>query len=453
MSWLDSILPAWWPRSSNTTLPAPPHGISFFPVGNHHEIAHINLVTNTDLHNAFYKCPPLAAIISKKASAFANGKFEVLNRETQNYTRGKYKEWDYLLNKPNPMQNRIQFLKQLYAYNQIYGYCYAIPIYPVGFKDRPSSIWLLPNWCLHVELKDKTRIPFTYTGQDSVRKIVFTWGGTDTELREEDLILFTDTTTTIDHCTWLPKSRLCALQDPIDMVRSTEEAGLTVIQKRGPLGLISDDSKDPLGNVAMSAEDKAAVQQGLQGYGLTRQQSQYIMTSQNLKWVPIGSSIADLQLSPMKLEAIRELCDGLDFPFPLMAFSDQSTYNNIKTADRILYQNAIIPDSLNLVEQLNQGLKTPDQNIEFIISYEHVPALQDSEKEKGDGRKAMGDAALNEYKNNLITKNRVLEIMGEDTVPGWDIYYFQSEEYQQQQNLQRERFNINNNEKAKQTES
>lgn len=431
MSWLSQI----WNGlgfSARNELPRIPNTIQFIPLDNRNNIARVDLDTTLNLHEAFYKCPPLAAIISKKASAFANGKFEVLNRQTGNYTRGAYKEWDKLLNKPNVMQNRIQFLKQLYAYLQIYGWCYAIPVYPAGIKDRPSSIWLLPPWCTDVRIKDKGRNPYTYGPKDNIREVKFCWNGEETILDERDLILFTDTTTTICRDTWLPKSRLCALQDPIDMVSSVEEAGLTVIQKRGPQGIIADDSKDPLGNVAMDDTEKENLQNQLQRYGLTRGQWQYVLTSQNLKWVPIGSNIADLQLSPMKLEAIKELCDGLDFPFPLSAFSDQSTFNNIRTADRILYQNAIIPDSLNIVEQLNEGLKTPENNIEFIISYDHVPALQDSDKEKGDGRKALGDAAINEFKNNLITKNRVLEILGEDTIPGGDIYYTDTEEYKQQ---------------------
>jgi hypothetical protein len=45
------------------------------------------------------------------------------------------------------------------------------------------------------------------------------------------------------------------------------------------------------------------------------------------------------------------------------------------------------------------------------------------------------------YKNNFITKNRSLEMLGEDTIPGADYYYSESPEFK----AQTER--INNNKK------
>jgi hypothetical protein len=426
--------------------------IDFIPFGMG-KIAYVDLNRSADYKKALEQCSPLAAIIMLCADAFSNGKFEVLNRTTQNYTRGVYKEWDRLLARPNMFQNRAQFLKQVYTYTTLNGYCYGLPIYASGFNDRPSSIWLLPPWCIEVELKDQQRKPYTYKTGEAIRKVFFVWEGTKTELKEEDLILFTDNSPNVDPCTWLPESRLKSLGYPISLFTSSEEAALTLIQKRGPMGIISNAMDDVLGSVNNPVE-KEQLQQDLQRYGLTNQQFQYIITNQNLQWIPIGVNISELMLDENKLNAIKSMCFVLGYPFVLSPFSDQSTYENIKSAGKDLYQNTIVPGAQNIIEQLNEGLKTPEQNIEIIVSYEHLPAFQMSEKERGEGRKAMGDAAISEYKNNLITFNRALELLDEDTIPGGDYYYRDSPEQAQALDMQRLRFtNRNNNGQGQEAQS
>lgn len=408
------------------------------------KIQYINLESPGDYKRAIETCAPLAAIIMLCADAFSNGKFEVLNRSTQNYTRGGYKEWDKLLNRPNIFQNRSQFLKQVYTYTKTNGYCYALPVYPAGYSDRPASIWLLPPWCIEVELKDKNRKPYTYTEGEAIRNVYFVWNGQKTQLKEEDLILFQDNTPNIDKDTWLPESCLKSLGQPISLFTSSEEAAVTLVQKRGPMGIISNAMQDVLGAVQNPLQ-KEELQLDLQRYGLTDQQAQYIITNQNLQWIPIGVSISELQLDENKLSAVKSMCFVLGYPFPLTPFSDQSTYENIKTAGKDLYQGTIIPQANNLIEQLNEGLDTPKQNIEITVTYDDVYVFQQSLKEKGEGRKALGDAAINEYKNNLITLNRALEIMQEDTIPGADYYYRDSPEFMQQQEMQKLRFTNRSN--------
>lgn len=429
-------------RTFKLTSPA----VDFIPVGNG-KIQLISLNDAQDYREAIETCAPLAAILMLSAEAFSNGTFEVLNASTDNYVRGKYKDWETLLDNPNPFSNRKEFLKQISLYSRMAGYCYALPVYAAGFRDVPESIWLLPPWCVTVELKDRNRNPYSYKRGEAIRRVFFNYGGRRTELKEEELILFKDNTPHIDENTWLPKSVLTSLQYQISMFTSADEAGVTLIQKRGPLGIISNDTKDAIGHASNPDEEKR-VQENLQRYGLSRGQWQYIVTSQNLRWVPIGLNSADLRLDENQLKAVKAMCFALGYPFILTPFSDQSTYNNMQQAGKDLYQNLIIPIGQSLIEQLNAGLRAREQNIKIVVSYEDVAAMQQSVEEKGKGRKAMGDAVINEYKNNLITLNRALELLGEDTIQGGDYYYRDSPEYQQQQDMQKLRYENRNNQAA-----
>jgi len=60
-----------------------------------HSFLHMNF--SKQLFEAVTLCPPAASIISKLASAYANGKQEVLNRSTENFVRGANKEYFYNL--------------------------------------------------------------------------------------------------------------------------------------------------------------------------------------------------------------------------------------------------------------------------------------------------------------------------------------------------------------------
>lgn len=83
--------------------------------------SYLSLNLSTKLFEAVTLCSPLAAIIANLSDAYANGKQEVLNRSTQNYVRGAYKEWERLMDRPNPLQTRSQFRKQLYSFTKING--------------------------------------------------------------------------------------------------------------------------------------------------------------------------------------------------------------------------------------------------------------------------------------------------------------------------------------------
>ena len=117
----------------------------------------------------------------------------------------------------------------------------------------------------------------------------------------------------------------------------------------------------------------------------------------------------------------------LGYNYRLLSTGEGATYANAKQDEERLYQNTIIPQAEALMEQYNAGLHTPEANIEICMSYEHVAILQQSEKEKGDGRLAMDNALEKEYKNGLITKNMWLEKLGEDTVANglFDKYIFE----------------------------
>lgn len=372
----------------------------------------------------YEKCAPVSSIINRKAKAYAGGELQVLNARTENEVTGQNKEWIRLLTNPNPIQSHRQFFRQLYTYTYLNGYALVMKMYPEAFNDRPSKLWVLPYWCIEVE--DKKTPIYEMAREDLLRGIYFVYNGKKTPLDANNLILISDETASVDKDTWLPESRLEQCQYPVTTLLSSVEAEATMIQRKGAIGILSKKT-DPLGNMPVDVDYKQDLQREFSRYGLTRDQWQVIITDADLQWQSMTFPTKDLMLHESYQKALKDLCDAYDFPFELTAHSDRKTLANVSSFDRILYQNAIIPEADSIDSQLMLGLNAEANNIIIKHSYSHIPALQESEKEKGDGRKALNDALQIEYNNGLITRNQWLEKLGEDKVsnPDFDKYKYE----------------------------
>lgn len=371
----------------------------------------------------FQQCAPLASVIMKKAGALANGLFETINPKTDNYVRGKYKEWDALWANPNHIQTRSQFVTQLGLYLGIRGWCYALPVYPLGYEGvgRPDSIWLIPPHCLRVELRQDKPF-YAFAPGESMRRVWFAFNGRETELNERQLILFTDSSSLTCSDTMLPEGRMWSLRKSIGNLIGAMDSRHMLIKHRGAMGILTQQGTDSAGPMPLMPKDKADLQAKLDRYGLMPDQWRAIISDADLKWQSMVFDVNQLGLHEEHLSCVKDIYEGYGVPFPLSAHSDQSTYNNIESAWRGLYQDTIIPEANGIIEQFNKGLKSEDNNVEFIVSYDHISYLQQSEKEKGEGRKAMNDALQVEWDNGIITRNMWLKQIGRDEISGNPIF-------------------------------
>jgi hypothetical protein len=380
--------------------------------------------TNTKAYiDAYLNCPPLSSIIGKKASAFVAGEFEVVNPSTGKAVRGVYKDWEKWLQNPNYIQSKNHFFKQLYSYLAINGWCYVLKIQPIGFNDGPPSAWwILPVEYIEIELIKNGRYP--PTKDTKLRKVFFCLNGIRTQIKDEDLILFTDSGCPIvDPLTLLPYSRIRDLKYPISNLIGSFESRAVLIQSRGAMGILSSSgSSDAVGPLPLTEEEKVAIQNQYRNYGLTGDQWQVIITQASLNWQPMIQDVKKLQLHEEYLSDYKDICDRYNYPFPLTAHSDQSTFNNINGAERALYQNEIIPNSEDILGPLNKSLNT--DKVIIRMDYDNVAALQQSEADKGKALKVNNEAYKIMYDEGGITLNEWRVGIGLDKVtdPAFDEY-------------------------------
>lgn len=377
---------------------------------------------------AYECCPPVNAIINKKAQAFINGKTWVLN--TQGKAKGKEsttieaKKLQALFKKPNPLQSWKQFEAQGYIYQQLFGYTIVLPIKPVGFKENidATALWNIPPFMVDIEETNKL---FYQTNQKGViKKIVLNYGGIRTELEVDQVYIMKDITPSFSSLV-IPESRICALELPINNIIGAYESRNVLINYRGALGILTKDAADggQYGALPMPEGEKENIQSEFRRYGLKQHQWNIIITSASMKWQQMGYATKDLMLFEEVEGSTMAVCDSYSYPYQLMAAAKGTTYANVNEGKKLLYQDAIVPESESIYEQWNQFFDTEKYNLVIDKDYSHVAVLQEDQLQSAQARKSRNDALLIEYQNDLITMNRWLELNGEDPRPDGDRYY------------------------------
>lgn len=383
---------------------------------------------------AYQQCPVVSSVINRKALCLINGKRVINNVKGKEDKSPQGIAIRNLLNRPNPLQNGKQFRAQGNVYKEIYGYCPVLKMVPVGFEEDFSkwTLWNVPPWMIQITdsqdlffmdgVKPFKQIRLTYMGNsvDVTDKIFF--------LKENQIStsIFMSNGSQDNVSLFLPDSRLFPLQESIANLISSLKSRGSLIRKRGPLWILSNDSNDAGGEGLFPVDPK--VEEKLQAdwlmHGIADDQKKAIVTDAKLKLQTVGFDVAQLKLLEGEVQDAKLICDGLDFPPYLLGLVD-SKFDNQQIAERNLYTNAIIPMAESEDEQWGEVFNALQYGIVISTDFSHIAALQENITEQGRGRWYMNQALQIEFVNDLLTWNEWRTALSQDTVAGMDLYYSQ----------------------------
>lgn len=383
---------------------------------------YLNLLCEKDFRDAYNACPPLKAIIGKRAKTFNTGKVEVVNKNTMKPTIGvEAKELAKLMERPNVLQSGDQYRSQMNHYIDIYGYCPVLKIKPLGM-DIVSQLWNIPPWLFDITY---TKLWLQQNNIADIYKSYYIfWNGARIELKFDDVFFVLDDGIGTDHDTNLtiPDSRLVGMEYPVSNTIAAYKTRNTLITKRGAIGILSNDGTDRGGFVPLKEGEKEAVQNDFKRYGLVGQPYQVIITDASLKWQQMGFPTKDLLLFEEITDNIDRLCDAYDWPPELISRAKGATYANRKEAMKSVYREAIIPQANSRVKQLSRGITGDDSILLITISYEDVEILQEDKKIMAEIDYIKDQSLEIRFRNRLLTRNEWREMMGLEKVvdPSFD---------------------------------
>lgn len=374
---------------------------------------------------AYMNCPPLSAIINKKAQAHINGKMFIMDKEGKESTSADAKKIRKLLRKPNPLQSWKQFDAQQKIYIQLFGFCIVLPIIPAGWESRgpieATSLWNIPPYM--VDIKETEKLFYQTDLAGIVSHIKLNYRGQTTDLPVKSLAIFRDIVPSFNTLV-VPESRVALLEKPVNTIINAMDSENEVIAYAGSQGIISPDTgSGQYVPVAMEEKEKLQLQADFKRqYGIRSGQFRYIISPAAIKWQSMGTEPAKLMLIEFIAEASVEICNEYGVPPFLMGLRD-STFNNQNTAQKSLYEGAVIPESESIDEEWNNFFRLDIEVIRIEKDFSHLAVLQEDKESMARALNYNTTAASKQFYDNLITYNEYRTSIGQDTIAGMDKLY------------------------------
>jgi HK97 family phage portal protein len=131
-------------------------------------------------------------------------------------------------------------------------------------------------------------------------------------------------------------------------------------------------------------------------------------------YLALGLSLADMDVSDLAGIDFTKLCNAYKFPEILLNNQDSSTFNNVASAEKLLYTNSILPNIYLFRDAIVNGV-IPMYAVDGVkrtieIDLSEIPALQEDMKMQADALNAMWWTTPNE-KRDMMGFEELLEPM------------------------------------------
>ena len=373
---------------------------------------YIDVKTREGLANTFNTVSEIYAPIMYAGSSFSNMKLKlfVTDKDGQDIEEIYSHEILKKLSAPNPLNNWKDFLLNYYVNKKVFGNAYIFKYQPSGFESVEDAVfWVLPSQYVYpLPTSRKMSTYYKATDKDKfIRGYSFfnridlnkkpNWLPEEIMHQKEPNLDLNIANQEIWFQLLEGKSPLSTLTEPISNIKAAYEAQNVILKKRGALGILTpENSKDAIGSLTLTPEDKEELQKQFESYGLGKTDWQYIISNVQMRWQPMSIPIRELQLYEGVENNMIAICNTLNFPISLLNYLKGATYSNVNELKKSLYQDNIIPEANSFVSELGNFLGLPEKNLVLKADFSHIPVLQ-------------ADAKL-EAEKDQITVNTILKI-------------------------------------------
>jgi phage portal protein BeeE len=355
-----------------------------------------NISTRKAYAESFSNVSEVYSVIMYRARAFSNLKLKLFKTDVKGSAIDEITSHDVLtrLESPNPLYNWTNMLQLRSISKDVFGNSYILKHIPSGYdkKIKDWMFWVLPGQYTYAVPK-ANRVINIYQGNeinDFIKGYTLYFDRVDYSkavMWEPELIMHEKAPNLkIDLTTFYSdilegRSPLATLSEPITNIRKAYEAQNVILEKRGALGILSPkNSKDQVGAVMLTNDQKIELQKQFSMYGLGTDDWQYIITNVEVLWQQMSVPIKELMLFEGIENSMTAICNTYNFPKLLLNYLQGSTFSNLNELKKSLYQDNIIPEGKAFVQQLNSFLGLREQNLLLEADFSHVPILQDDSK-------------------------------------------------------------------------
>ncbi len=347
-------------------------------------------------YDIYITTPQLYAVIQRRGYMLASGKWKHFDKNGEEVGNSEYVK---LLNHPNPLVNGKDHIRQMNENKCIYGNNYEYVLKSTGFSE-PSGLTNLNPTGIQIETTGK------YYKQTELSEIIKAY-----KLMYGSVVNDTFEPNEINHTRMVNgqnpivgESPMRALHMPISNIRSAYAFRNVIMNKKGALGLLSNDSKSPEGAIPLTDKERKRLEKEYQKtYGLDDDQLQVIMSNSSLKWQAMSYPTKDLMLFEEVDADFRTLIDAYGLNDNIFSREKGSTFTNLAEGLAHAYQETIIPESEEISMNRTKLFGLDEKDEVLKLSYDHIPVLQEDKAKEAERIERISRAA------NALTQSGVLE--------------------------------------------
>ena len=338
--------------------------------------------TDGNLYKLYSTTPQLKAVIDRKAAMFSNGIWKHLDSNGEMIENSPFVE---LLNNPHPAFNGKEFLRMHITSYDVYGNSFIFT--NKGISDIPATISVLPGDRMSILRSGKI---YRQIEMDAIVE--------GYELRDENGLNDSFETDEVIHfaCTnpndpIMGESKIKVLMMPISNIRASYGFRNRIITNNAALGILSTDGgADGIG-VTLNADEQKKINRGMsEAFGMQEGKSNILQTESNVRWNPMSYPTKDLLLFEEVDANFKMIIDTFGLNKNIFSPESDSKFSNLIEGLKMGYQDCIIPFAEDFANGLGKEIGIPEGE-KLELCYDHIPVLQDNEREKAEIDKIKAD--------------------------------------------------------------
>lgn len=323
-----------------------------------------------DLYNTI---PQLRTPVDKLAAMFSNGVFKY-QKIGSTELKELPPEIAKLLENPNILQGQNPFLNQYLRQLIVYGNQFI-------YKNSASKITTTPQSLINVSPANvKPKLTGKLFDQVSMDGIVsgfeYTENGTIRKF-ETSQILWSKISDLDNNL--IGYSPLKAMKYPLSNTVAAYQYLNCISTEKGGIGVLSSQSKDAMGALPMTAEEKKELEQTYRNEnGIEDNQKKIHITTGSVTWSPMSYPTEDLLLMEQIDANFLAILNVLGVNQNLFI---NSTYENLKHGLIQTHNDTVVVYADGFTQALSKFIGVPD-GYRLTLDYSHLPYLQaDKDKE------------------------------------------------------------------------